>query len=459
MIDMRCDLRSAIVTFASQPQPFILESACDTAGYGRYTILGHSPIAQVCAPTPSRPARSGEPFRALRRAFGGQPQIPPQRLPFAAGWVGWIPYEAGAAREGVHRPRGRAILETRFALYDAVVVFDHATGEWYACAVDLPGSRGPASQRVEALRRLVTQSEPRDDHPVAPVPDTALPQPNMTRDAYLDAVARAIRHIEAGDIYQVNLTQRFTAATTMSPLDLYLRLRDVNRADFAAFLPWGDRAIVSASPELFLRVEGRRVITRPIKGTRPRGRTAAEDASLAAELQASDKDRAELNMIVDLLRNDLGRVCEYGSVRVLSDGEIESHPTVFHRVATIEGTLRGGSSPVDLLAATFPGGSITGCPKIRAMQIARELEPTPRDVYCGSIGYVGLDGAMTMNIAIRTMVHERGRVHLYAGGAITADSDPNAEYREILAKAEGMFQALGRSTAELEPAATCSLPR
>ena len=216
----------------------------------------------------------------------------------------------------------------------------------------------------------------------------------------------------------------------------------MNPSSHAALLPWDGAAIVSASPELFLDLRDGRAVTRPIKGTRPRTGDAPLDAIHRRQLGQSDKERAELAMIVDLMRNDLGRVCAFGSIRVTDPGRIEQHPTVFHRVATIEGMLSPGRDWLDLLRASFPGGSVTGAPKIRAMQIIDEIEETPRGVYCGSIGWIGLDGSMSMNIAIRTMLQTRSKVHIYAGGAIVADSEPEQEYEEMLAKASGMFRAL-----------------
>jgi anthranilate/para-aminobenzoate synthase component I len=263
-----------------------------------------------------------------------------------------------------------------------------------------------------------------------------------------------MEYIAAGDIYQVNLTQRFTVRTPLTPLEIHLRLREANASDFAALLIWDERAVICASPELFLSATADgAVLTRPIKGTHARAGGAAADAAAGAALLASAKDRAELNMIIDLLRNDLGRVCAFGSVRVVAEADVEVHPTVLHLVGTVAGQLRPEITRSKLLEATLPGGSITGCPKIRAMQIIRELEDTPRGAYCGAIGYLGLDGGLGLNVAIRTMQYDRGTLHLHAGGAITADSDPNAEYAETLAKAEGMFRALGHSTAALDAAA------
>ena len=292
-----------------------------------------------------------------------------------------------------------------------------------------------------------TRDFPHDvQHESIPVPQPL--RSTFTRDAYLAAVARAIDYIAAGDVFQVNLSQRFTAPLREHPAKLYARLRRQSPAWYGACLCYEDFAILSNSPELFLRVEPmpngrRRVVTRPIKGTRPHA------AGMDAELLASGKDAAELNMIVDLERNDLGRVCEVGTVRVTEPRTIEAHPTVYHGVATVEGVLRDDVTFVDLLRATFPGGSVTGAPKIRAMQIIDELEPVRRGAYCGAIGYLSGDGSMEFNVAIRTMTVKDGLVHVPVGGGVVADSDPAAEYEETLVKARAMFAALGVNVDDL----------
>jgi aminodeoxychorismate synthase component I len=260
---------------------------------------------------------------------------------------------------------------------------------------------------------------------------------NFTRDGYCRAVARVIQYIRSGDVFQVNLSQRFTCKTVAAPEAIYRRLSQQTPARYGAFLNFGDHALISNSPELFLHIRAdRRVITRPIKGTRPLL------PGMDSELLNSSKDQAELNMIVDLERNDLGRVCEIGSVRVTEPRVIEAHPTVYHGAATIEGILRRDVGLIELLRATFPGGSITGAPKIRAMQIIDELEPVRRGPYCGAIGYLAADGAMQFNIAIRTMIAQAGQIHIPVGGGIVADSEPEAEYEETLVKARAMFAAL-----------------
>jgi para-aminobenzoate synthetase component 1 len=266
---------------------------------------------------------------------------------------------------------------------------------------------------------------------------------SFTHGGYLDAVARVREYIFAGDIFQANLSQRFEAELAEPSWELYRRLRVRNAAPFAAYLDFPDGVILSASPERFLRVDTeRRVETRPIKGTRPRGLGPEHDAALGLALTASAKDQAENLMIVDLMRNDLSRVCAPGTVRVAELFGLEHYATVHHLVSTVVGELGPGIGALDLLRAAFPGGSITGAPKLRAMEIITELEPSERGVYCGAIGYWSVTGALDSSIAIRTALAVAGRVYFSAGGGIVADSDPEQEYRETLDKARGMIDAL-----------------
>ena len=441
-------VEAVVVSFATAPGAFVLESSAVDSTSGRFTILGFDPVHSLAIDR-------GEPG-AIGRLAEQVARYPAcdgvQGVPFVGGWVGYLSYEAGLGIEGI-RPTTApdiGLPAVRFDLYDTAAVFDHLREQWYAVGVDWPDGvcvgRPPLRERMaEVQRRLASTGTPgplRGDEPLCPPPI-----PNMSREDYLARVQRAKHYIEAGDVYQVNLTQRFSTTTRAGPLDLYRRLRVANPACYAALLCWGDQAVISSSPELFLDVRDGQVVTRPIKGTRPRIGDEVIDSLRRRELAESEKDRAELTMIVDLLRNDLGRVCEFGSVRVVCAAELEAHPTVYHLVGTIVGRLGRERNWADLLRASFPGGSITGAPKIRAMQIIDELEPTCRSVYCGSVGYIGLDGGVCLNIAIRTMIYEAGRLHLFAGGGIVADSDPADEYDETLAKAAGLLRALGHDPA------------
>ncbi|HNQ23663.1 MAG TPA: anthranilate synthase component I family protein [Phycisphaerae bacterium] len=475
-LSVACAPAAAVVSFARGGDAAILESSCLDKSYGRFSVFCAEPVEVWQA---SRDGGASHP----PDAFPGVVECPiaafaerSQRLPdavaprgwsgFAGGWVGYLGYEAGL---GFERLRSTARWEAdvpllRFGLCDAAGVYDHVAGQWYAVAVDWAGTRGPdrpaVGRRLADVRQRLREAQGYEDGPVARPVGRVGVRPNLSAEAYAAAVGRALEYIRAGDIYQVNLTQRFRAHTTETPLTIYRRLRQTNPATYGGLLLWqgGRRAVLSSSPELFLHVSGDRVVTRPIKGTRPRSGGADADARRRKELATSEKERAELNMIVDLLRNDLGRVCEFGTVRVLDPGCIEEWATVFHRVATIEGRLRPGTHWLDLLAATFPGGSITGAPKIRALQIIDELEPTARGPYCGALGYIGLDGALCLNVAIRTIVQVDSAVDIHAGGAIVAESTPQREYEEVLAKARGMFEAVGCTApgAEVVPAWSAS---
>jgi para-aminobenzoate synthetase component 1 len=298
----------------------------------------------------------------------------------------------------------------------------------------------PASQ-PKAVARLAGELK-RMQRPIGRSVNSNPITSNLSRDKYVRMIERAIDYIYAGDVYQVNLAQRLLAPFDEHPMELYLRLRERNPAPFAGYFDIGDPVIVSASPERFLRIHGSDVETRPIKGTRPRWPSPEADMYSAGELCDSDKDRAENVMIVDLLRNDLGRVCEFGSIRVTDPLRLESYEFVHHLVSEVCGRLRPECGPMDLLRAAFPGGSVTGAPKIRAMEIIAELEPTARGPYCGCLGYIGFNGSMDANILIRTFSYSRGWAQFPVGGGIVAQSNPEREYEETLHKAEGLIRSL-----------------
>ncbi len=444
-LDVPVTVEEALSAFSTCEQWVALESSLSGGAYGGFTILAADPVMTVELAAPPR----GCPWRYLRDRLDGikAPMIRSTPVPFAGGWIGFFGYELGAVSEGAGsaKPDAHRMPSARLGLFDTAAVYDHECRQWYTVAVEWAEGTflhcPSASRRLATLRgRLIRATE--DPVVDSPRPLTTTPVPDMSHASYLANIGRIKRYIEAGDVYQVNLTQRFAARTTASPFQLYQRLRKTSPASHGAILVWPGAAVISSSPELFWDLRGRRVVTRPIKGTRPRSSDPLRDRRLRAELAASEKDRAELIMIVDVLRNDLGRVCSMGSIRVPQPSQIEAYSTVYHQVATIEGELKPELGWADLLQATFPGGSITGAPKIRAMQIIDELEPTARGVYCGSIGWIGLGGDASFNIAIRTLVQRRDRVHLYAGGGIVADSDPEEEYEEVLAKLKGMLLAL-----------------
>jgi para-aminobenzoate synthetase component 1 len=413
------------------------------------------PFDVVTFPAGSDRARDGsDPIAALFARVARIGPLEPLAGPrFRCGAAGFFGYDLGRHLERLPDTAriDSAAPDLWFGLFHKGVEIDVATGEaiLFAAEVDAPGRAGreAAPRALDEMEARLAGAAPAVRADVARAGPLAS---NFTRAAYCAAVERVRAHIRAGDVYQINLAQRFHAPFDGDPMQLYARLRTINPAPFAAAVDTGACAVLSSSPELFLRLDraaGDVIETRPIKGTRRRTGDAAADARNRAELERSEKDAAELAMIVDLERNDLGRVARFGSVEVADAGCIESYATVFHRVATVRARLREGRGAEDLLRASFPGGSVTGVPKIRAMGILEELEGLRRGVFTGSIGWIGCDGSMLLNIAIRTLVVESRRVHFHAGGGVVLDSDPEAEYEETLDKGRALAAALGASLA------------
>ena len=439
---------------AERPGSAYLDSALiDEHGLGRWSFVAWDPFLTLSGKGDAIPVRKAGRFsrsadhplqilRALLQRYRSEKGEGP--VPFASGAIGYLAYDLGHALE--RRPRTTnddlQLPDLYFTFHDFVLAYDHLGQRWFLAGEERQGGERPAlARRRDEVMALAEKAAPAGLPEISPAEPVRFSS-NFTREDYLRAIVKAKHYIREGDIYQVNLSQRFCAPAPGPAWPLYWRLRRANAAPFAAFLQAGDFQVLSSSPERFLRLESGRVETRPIKGTRPRGRTPAEDARLAQELLTSEKDHAELNMIVDLERNDLGRVCAYGTVRVTRHAALESYARVHHLVSTVAGQLLCGKDTVDLIRAAFPGGSITGAPKIRAMQIIDELEPTSRSVYTGAIGWLGFNGDLDLNIAIRTMIAKGGEVFFQAGGGIVADSDPEAEYQETLDKAQALFEAL-----------------
>jgi para-aminobenzoate synthetase component I len=438
---------------------FLLDSAGGPADIARWSLFGTQPFLVVkvrgtdCEITSDRGTTRCQmnPFDLVDELLEEFRMEPVAGMPpFCGGLAGYIAYDAGRCLERLPSTARTElpVPDLYLCAYDAAVAMDRLTGEVLVVASPVAGRGETALAHAREIAALLRKPGPPAPDHFGAVDLPAAISSNFTAEEYRRVVARAVEYIYAGDIFQVNLAQRFTAPLPFSPWELYLRLRRINPAPFAAFLDLDGFQVVSASPERFLQVEPvpgtgwRRVETRPIKGTRPRGNSEESDAALRLELEQSLKDRAELNMIVDLERNDLGRVCEFGTVRVLETRRMEAYPTVFHTVAIVEGHLRPATTTGQLLKATFPGGSITGAPKIRAMEIIEESEGLRRGVYCGSLGYLSFTGAADLSIVIRTMICYNKQVYFHAGGGIVADSEPEAEYEETLDKARALMNAL-----------------
>jgi len=463
------DAPDAYGVLKDRPWSFFLDSGINSYGLGRYSFIGSDPLLVFSSrggdiqlvSHDDRISLRGNPFDILREQLDrykiDESKYP---VPFIGGAVGYFGYDLChfIERLPVTTTDDLMLPDCCMAFYDSVVAYDHVENRVYAIASGLPDTdrvqrEKKARQRISELSHLVSRNGRNDSAKRARgiqsrtlfthMHNMGEVYSNFTHDEYIKAVEDAIKYIVDGDIFQVNLSQRFAVDLAVDPYDLYLGLRGINPSPFACYLNFGDVTIAGASPERFLHLDGEVVQTRPMKGTRPRGRSPVEDDVLAAELLKSEKDQAENIMIVDLERNDLGKVCEYGSVKVSDLCTLEKYATVFQLTSTVAGRLREDKDRIDLLKAAFPGGSVTGAPKVRAMEIIDELEPTRRGIYTGSVGYLGFDGCMDLNIVIRTFVIKGGKVHFQVGGGIVSDSDPAAEYQETLDKARALMAALG----------------
>ncbi|GAB4257318.1 MAG: aminodeoxychorismate synthase component I [Deferrisomatales bacterium] len=387
---------------------------------------------------------TGNPFQLLRELLAEHRTADPGPFPLGCGGaVGYLAYDLFPHVESIARSTvdDLAMPDLFLAFYDVVGVFDHRTGTAVVASSDWGGPVGPRRDLLEAWRDASSRPRPPAPSPGAPVDPGSL-RSNFTREGYRRAIRKAKEYIAAGDIYQANLSQRFQVAFADDPVAFYRRLRHTSPAPFGACLFPDGFAVLSNSPERYLLIEGDYIETRPIKGTRPRGRTPEEDRRLAEELRRSEKDRAEHVMIVDLERNDLGRVCAYRSVHVPEFEIVESYANVHHMVSTVAGRVHPSKDAVECIRNSFPGGSITGAPKVRAMEVIEELEPTARGVYCGSVGYIDFAGRVDLNIAIRTAVYREGELYFQVGGGIVADSDPDEEFEETLTKAQSFLKVL-----------------
>jgi anthranilate synthase component 1 len=403
--------------------------------------------------------RTGQ-LEALRSVFKGLKVAEIPGLPrFFGGAVGFIGYEAMSEFERMPPPKtSRRDVRpcSRFLKVDRIIVFDNIRHTAKIVVSTRP--RGAASA-VEVYRQTVAEIERVAVELETPVPGArperlapAVFESNMTPDEYKTSVRKAKEFIYAGDIIQAVLSQRFTARSAASPLQLYRALRLLNPSPYTFFLKIGDQSLVGSSPEVMVRLTGNRAELRPIAGTRPRGATEQEDRAMADELLADEKEKAEHVMLVDLGRNDIGRVAEAGSVQVTEYMVIERYSHVMHLVSHVEGILRQGLDAMDLIRASFPAGTLSGAPKIRAMEIIRELEPEPRGAYGGAVGYVSYGGNMDMAITIRTLEVSRGHISVQAGAGIVYDSDPQRELEETQHKARGMQKAVAMACAGLDVA-------
>jgi para-aminobenzoate synthetase component 1 len=436
----------------------LLDSQTHDGGLGAYSFLAFDPFARFTSKDGTNTVHGpdgvhacpGDPLEAMQQVFGAYSVASDSAscgVPFRGGAIGYFAYELGRQIEVL--PQAAVdelqIPDCYLCFYNFVIALEHASGRMLLCQLRAPDERiGWSRATLDcALRQVRPGIFARAAAPRAVARGHLRYESDLSGPSYEAAVGRIKEYIRAGDVYQVNMTQRFRAdfgdATAWR---LFRHAREINPAPFAAYLHFDGHTVVSCSPERFCSVRDRQIETRPIKGTIARGRTDEEDLQNRQALLASVKNRAELAMIVDLMRNDIGRVCKPGSVHVRAFPALESYASVHHLVSTITGELEDDRTVADLIRATFPGGSITGAPKIRAMEIIDELEPVARGVYTGSIGYVGFDGTIDLNIAIRTIVIKDGQAYFNAGGGVVADSVERDEYDESLLKARKLIEAL-----------------
>jgi anthranilate synthase component 1 len=446
---------------------FLLESVEGGEHVGRYSFLGKDPflilrgrrdetLVEQAGVTTTADTPFIDTLRGLMNSF--QSPFVPGLPRFTGGAVGYLGYDTAEEFEpAVARADGRdgaAVAEDAgFMLFDTVLAFDHVQHRILLIA----NARISGDEELRSLYQFACakieflESELERALSLSRVAsaDTLSLTSNFTQPAFETIVRQAKEHIAAGDIYQVVLSQRFSAAVGVDPFTVYRALRHVNPSPYMFFVRMGERSIVGSSPEMLVRVEGRHAVTHPIAGTRPRGRSDEEDQRLAEELKRNEKERAEHVMLVDLGRNDLGRVCEYGTVRVPTFMSLERYSHVMHLVSVVEGQLAADRDRLDALVACFPAGTVSGAPKVRAMQIINELEPSRRGIYAGAVGYLDFAGNLDFCIAIRTIVLERGQAHIQAGAGIVSDSNPTAEYEETRDKARAMVRALELALAGL----------
>lgn len=469
--------------FSNDAYSSFLDSGMDENRLGRFSFIGCDPFMvirckgeeiKIIEPVPGTGCISASlsqclapktikdnPFKFLKETLSRYKIVRTRKdLPFNSGCVGFFSYDL---RYFIERLPDAAIDDMSMpdfilCFYDIIIIFDNLKKKAYISSSGFPFFEPIENRkrREDRLREYKSKIDSiynngsgiysgaasfitEDDESLFTLDISS----NFTKEKYYRAIERAKELIARGDIYQVNLSQRFECDFGGSAFGLYMRLREINPAPFAAYLNFGDFKIVSASPERFIKIEERYIETRPIKGTRPRGSDRSEDIFLGKELLSSPKDRAEHIMIVDLERSDLGRVCEYGSVKPAEFIILESYATVHHLVSTVSGRLRKKTDIVDCLMNCFPGGSITGAPKVRSMEVIEELEPTKRGIYTGSIGYIDFGGNADLSIVIRTIIIKDRKLYFHVGGGIVADSDPEKEYQETLDKARALMDAVG----------------
>lgn len=431
--------------------PFFLDSGKHHDKLGKFSFIGFDPLAvfkakddkiEIVEGNSRHEFTNSKSLDIFQNFFDKYAKNHKSPFPFSGGFVGFLSYDLCRKIEKIPSiaEDDKNIPDICFGLYDGIFVYDHNRRE---CLIIAHGINKPAENIIKDLTAVIKRANKKIKY-VKPPQEKIKNKinSNFSKQEYIKSIGRVKRYIKNGDIYQVNLTQRFETKYTKDPWLLYQRLRNINPAPFSSFIDYGDFQIISSSPERFFCVDNRKIQTRPIKGTIARGQNNQQDILNKKILLNSEKDKSELIMIVDVVRNDLGRISKIGTVKVEKLFSLEKYPTVYHLVSTVTGELREDVKFADIIKATFPGASITGAPKIRAMEIIDELEPTRRNIYTGSIGYLDFNGNMDFNIVIRTIILKGGKAFFQAGGGIVWDSDKESEYKESILKAKALQKAV-----------------
>ncbi len=433
------------------PYPFFLDSGKHHDKFGKFSFIGFAPLAvfkakgdkiEIIENNSLHEFINSKSLDIFQNFFDKYTKNHKSPFPFSGGFVGFLSYDLCRKIEKIPSlsEDDKNIPDICFGLYDGIFVYDHKKRD---CFIVAHGINEPAGNIIKNLNTIIKQANKKNQYVKSPHKKIKNEiTSNFSKEEYIKSIGRVKRYIKNGDIYQANLTQRFETKYTRDAWLLYQRLRNINPAPFSSFIDYGDFQIISSSPERFIRVDKRKIQTRPIKGTIARGINKKEDIVNKKILLNSEKDKSELIMIVDVARNDLGRISKIGTVKVEKLFSLEKYPTVYHLASTITGELREDVKFADIIKATFPGASITGAPKIRAMEIIDELEPTRRNIYTGSIGYLDFNGDMDFNIVIRTIVLKGAKAFFQAGGGIVWDSDKESEYKEAILKAKTLRKAV-----------------
>lgn len=453
-IDTKLSSFELYTIFKDEEYSFFLDSGMDHDKLGEFSFIGASPFLVFKSKDEDIEIikngkiekLKGNPFDKIKEILNKYKMDYKSEIPFIGGAVGYLSYDLCHHIENLPRTSidDVGVPDMYFGLYDGVVCIDHRGGKnkVYVASLGIVDSEENVVEKI--VKKIKSSEEKGVEINLPKITKKKEFKSNFTKDEFINSVKKVQDYIKSGDIYQANLTQRFSCDLEETPYELYGKLREINPAPFATFMDFKDGQIVSSSPERFIKIRNKIIETRPIKGTRPRGKNEEEDKKYREELLNSEKDKAELLMIVDLERNDLGKIARTGSVKVTELFHLEEYSTVYHLVSTVVAEVREDYDAIDSIVATFPGGSITGAPKIKSMEVIDELEPTQRNIYTGSVGYIGFNGDLDLNIVIRTVVCKDDKAYFQVGGGMTWDSDAKEEYQETLDKAKALMDALNK---------------